>query len=79
MQCQADFTGVPVERPRVFDAASLGAAYLAGIATGFWKDLGDAARTWHRDRIYEPRIGADERAERRTRWKRIVELARTQP
>ena len=79
MQRQADLSGVPVERPQVFDAASLGAAYLAGIATGFWNDLADAARTWHRDRIYEPRIGADERAEHRARWKRIVEIARTQP
>ena len=79
MQCQADVSGVPVERPQVFDAACLGAAYLAGIATGFWKDLGDAARTWHRDRIYEPQIGAAERAERCARWKRIVALAREQP
>ncbi len=79
MQCQADVTGVAVERPEVFDAASLGAAYLAGIATGFWKDLSEAARTWRRDRVYEPRLKPDERAERGARWKRIVELARRQP
>jgi glycerol kinase len=79
MQCQADISGVPVERPQVFDAASLGAAYLAGIATGFWRDLGDAARTWHRDRVYEPQISADERVERCARWKRIVQSAREQP
>jgi glycerol kinase len=79
MQCQADVTGVAVERPEVFDAASLGAAYLAGLATGFWKDLGDAARTWRRDRVFEPRLSADERGERYARWKTIVDLARRQP
>ena len=79
MQCQADVTGVAIERPEVFDAASLGAAYLAGLATGFWKDLGEAARTWRRDRVFEPRLSADERGERYARWKTIVELARRQP
>jgi glycerol kinase len=79
MQCQADVSGVPVERPKVYDAASLGAAYLAGIAAGFWKDLAEASRTWRRDRIFEPRWSADERGERNARWKRVVELARHQP
>jgi glycerol kinase len=79
MQCQADVSGVPVERPLVYDAASLGAAYLAGIATGFWKDLAEASRTWRRDRIFEPQWTAAERGERNARWKRIVELARHQP
>lgn len=79
MQCQADVTGVPVERPRVFDAAALGAAYLAGIATGIWKSAEDAGKTWRRDRLFEPRWNADERGERNARWKTIVELARRQP
>jgi glycerol kinase len=79
MQCQADVSGVPVERPLVYDAASLGAAYLAGIATGFWKDLAEASRTWRRDRIFEPHWSATEREERTARWKRLVELARHQP
>ena len=78
MQCQADVSGVPVERPLVFDAACLGAAYLAGIATGFWRDLEEAARTWRRDRIFEPRSSADERSDRQARWKTVVELARRQ-
>ena len=79
MQFQADVSGVPVERPMVFDAASLGAAYLAGLATGFWKDLGEAGQTWRRDRIFEPRSSADERGEQNARWKTIVERARRQP
>jgi glycerol kinase len=79
MQCQADVIGVPVERPKIFDAASLGVAYLAGIATGFWKDLAEAGRTWRRDRVFEPQWSDDERKERTAHWKTIVELARRQP
>ena len=76
MQCQADVTGVAVERAKVFDAACLGAAYLAGIATGFWKDPVEAAQTWRRDRVFEPTWSADERDERCARWKTLVEHAR---
>jgi glycerol kinase len=79
MQCQADVTGVPVERPQVLDAASLGAAYLAGLATGFWHDVTELAGVWRLDRVFEPRIGADERAARFARWRRLVEHARRQP
>ena len=79
MQCQADVSGVPIERPMVYDAACLGAAYLAGLATGFWKDVAEIGKTWRRDRIFEPRWTADERDERIARWKTIVDLARHQP
>lgn len=79
MQCQADVTGVAVERPVVFDAACLGAAYLAGLATGFWKDLAEAGRTWRRDRIFEPTWSEDERATKQSWWRAIVELARKAP
>ncbi|MCC6763291.1 MAG: glycerol kinase GlpK [Deltaproteobacteria bacterium] len=79
MQCQADVTGVPVERPVVFDAACLGAAYLAGLATGFWRDVAELDRMWRRDKSFEPRWSSEERTERMARWKRIVELGRRQP
>jgi glycerol kinase len=79
MQCQADVTGVPIERPVVFDAACLGAAYLAGLATGFWKDALEVGRTWHRERVFEPRWDAARRDEAMARWKSIVELTRRQP
>lgn len=78
MQCQADVSGVPIERPVVFDAACLGAAYLAGLATSFWKDLADVGKTWRRDKIFEPRWSSDERGHRAARWKKIVELSRHQ-
>lgn len=76
MQCQADIVGVVIERPIVLDAASLGAAYLAGLATGFWRDNADVARTWKRDRLFEPRTTEDERATNLARWKRRVQLTR---
>ena len=76
MQCQADVTGLVIERPVVIDAATLGAAYLAGLATGFWRDRGEVARIWKRDRLFEPRTTAEARAEASTRWKRRVALAR---
>jgi glycerol kinase len=79
MQCQADVTGVPLERAAVLEAASLGAAYLAGLATGFWRDLQEVARTWRRERLFEPHTTADERAESFARWKRRVEITRHQP
>lgn len=79
MQCQADVTGVSIERPVVFDAACLGAAYLAGLATGFWRDVAELGRMWRRDRSFEPRWTADQRAEHMARWKRIVDIARRQP
>ncbi len=76
MQCQADITGLVVERPMVVDAASLGAAYHAGLATGFWRDRNELARAWQLDRLFEPRTSADERAERLAHWQRRVALAR---
>jgi glycerol kinase len=79
LQCQADLAGIPLERAEVLDAASLGAAYLAGLATGFWHDTAELAAVWRRDRVFEPRVGADERAERLARWHRLVEHARATP
>ena len=76
MQCQADTTGLVIERPTVVDAASLGAAYHAGLATGFWRDREEVARIWQRDRLFEPRTSEDERAAMLVRWRRRVALAR---
>ncbi len=76
MQCQADVTGLVIERPVVVDAATLGAAYLAGLATGFWRDRGEVARIWQRERLFEPRTTSDERASAMAGWKKRVALAR---
>ncbi|MDP1891590.1 MAG: glycerol kinase GlpK [Gemmatimonadaceae bacterium] len=54
MQLQADLLNVPVVRPKVAETTALGAAYLAGLAVGFWKSQSDIARHWHADRCFTP-------------------------
>jgi glycerol kinase len=76
LQAQADALGLPVERPAVLEAAALGAAYLAGLATGVWGGLDDLARAWRRERAFEPRIDAGEREARFAAWRRHVAAAR---
>ncbi|MGE5616811.1 MAG: FGGY family carbohydrate kinase, partial [Bacillota bacterium] len=76
MQTQADFLGVPVVRPKVTETTALGAAYLAGLATGFWKDEAEIASLWARERVFEPMLSRDAAAARIAEWKRAVERAR---
>ena len=76
MQMQADLLGVPVVRPRVTETTALGAAYLAGLATGFWKDEAEIAALWSRDRIFEPTLSRGESGERLAGWRRAVERSR---
>ncbi len=75
MQMQADFSGVPVLRPRVLDATALGAAYLAGLAVGFWASTGETAAQWQLDRCFEPLMSTDERLAKLARWHKAVERA----
>ncbi len=76
LQAQADALGLPVERPAVLDAAALGAAYLAGLATGVWAGPDDLVHAWRRERLFEPRLGSDEREARLARWREHVTAAR---
>jgi glycerol kinase len=76
MQFQADVLGVPVVRPRVLETTALGAAYLAGLAVGFWKDRTEIHNTWQLDRDFEPKMSRDERAHRRARWSEALNRAR---
>jgi glycerol kinase len=76
MQMQADLLGVPVVRPQVTETTALGAAYLAGLATGFWRDEAEIAALWARDRAFEPYLSRDEAGMRIEGWKRAVERAR---
>jgi glycerol kinase len=76
MQIQADLLGVPVVRPRVTETTALGAAYLAGIATGFWRDEAQIAGLWARERTFEPRIPRDLAKSRLAGWRRAVERSR---
>jgi glycerol kinase len=76
LQLQADALGLPVERPAVVQAGALGAAYLAGLATGVWSTTDELARAWRRDRLFEPRLDAGIRDERFADWRRHVAAAR---
>jgi glycerol kinase len=74
MQFQADVLGVPVIVPEIAETTALGAAYLAGIATGAW-DLEQVAAMWREAARYEPRMGEDERETLLAEWGRAVERA----
>ena len=76
MQTQANLLGVPVVRPRVTETTALGAAYLAGLAVGFWADEEEIASLWSRDRVFDPALSRDAAAERLAVWKRAVERSR---
>jgi glycerol kinase len=77
MQFQADVLGVPVVRPRVTETTALGAAYLAGLATGFWAGPGELKAKREGDKRFEPRMEGQERKERRARWVKAVERAKS--
>jgi glycerol kinase len=72
MQFQADILGVPVVRPVVIETTALGAAYAAGLAVGFWKNLGELAANWREDTRWLPQIDDAERARRMRLWKKAV-------
>jgi glycerol kinase len=72
MQFQADILGVPVQRPKVAETTALGAAYLAGLAVGFWKSMAEVSEHWVLDRTFEPQMSADERESLYANWKRAV-------
>ncbi|MGI8747453.1 MAG: FGGY-family carbohydrate kinase, partial [Deinococcus sp.] len=76
MQVQADLLGVPVLRPRVTETTALGAAYLAGLAVGFWQDQGEIAAQWQLGRRFEPNMSEDERRTRMHGWRRAVERSK---
>jgi glycerol kinase len=76
MQFQADMLGVPVVRPRITETTALGAAYLAGLGVGFWKDSAALDAQWQLDRTFEPLRGADEVAALRGNWQRAVERSK---
>lgn len=72
---QSDLLGVPVERPHNHETTALGAAYLAGLAVGYWRDRAEIARQWNRERRFEPEKSAAWRAERYEGWKKAVRAA----
>ena len=76
LQLQADLLGVPVERPEVRETTALGAAYVAGLAIGFWHDLADIEANWRLDRRFEPGPMTAARSTLVRDWRRAVDRAR---
>jgi glycerol kinase len=72
MQTQADVLGVPVIRPKVAETTSLGAAYAAGLATGFWSSIDDLRGNWGKDKEWTPQLDADTREREYALWKKAV-------
>jgi glycerol kinase len=76
MQFQADILGAPVVRPKVTESTALGAAYLAGLAAGYWNGRGEIATQVAVDRRFEPSMPADEASGLRERWNSALERAK---
>ena len=76
MQFQADILGVPVVRPRITETTALGAAYLAGLAVGYWKNAGEIDTQWQVERRFEPAMPEAQVQALRAGWTRAVERAR---
>ena len=76
MQMQADILGTKVVRPEVNETTALGAAYAAGLATGFWKSTDELTDHWAEDRRFDPLLAADKRAEHYKGWQKAVTKAK---
>ncbi|MFZ5592021.1 MAG: glycerol kinase GlpK [Bacillota bacterium] len=75
MQFQADILGVPVERPQVIETTALGAAYLAGLAVGFWQSKEELASRWKLDSRFAPQMAAEQREKLYRGWQKAVRRA----
>ena len=72
VQAQSDISGAPVLRPRCVETTAMGAAYLAGLAVGYWKDTDEIRQNWAIDRSFTPQISEEDRAQRVNGWKKAV-------
>lgn len=73
MQFQSDILGVPVDRPEINETTALGAAYLAGLAVGYWKDKAEIKQQWKLDHQFKPEMKEDDREQRYAGWQKAVE------
>ena len=76
MQFQADILGVPLVRPKVWETTALGAAYLAGLAVGFWKDIRRIAIAVAKQRTFQPAMDNAKVAELKRGWRKAVDRAK---
>jgi glycerol kinase len=77
LQFQADILGIPVERPVFTNTAALGAAYLAGLAVGYWSTVDEVVACWKRDRYFEPLLSEERREELYYGWQRAVKQVKS--
>ena len=75
MQTQADIIGAPVNRPGCVETTAMGAAYLAGLAVGYWAGPEEIRKNWAIDRTFDPSIGEEERQAKLKGWKKAVTYA----
>lgn len=75
MQTQADVIGAPVHRPECIETTAMGAAYLAGLSVGYWKNKDAVRENWAVDQIFEPQIQEEERQQKTAGWKKAVRYA----
>lgn len=75
MQTQADLSSVPVKRPQCVETTAMGAAYLAGIAVGYWKNKEEVVKNWAVDRIFEPEIDMAVRTRMIKGWNKAVKYS----
>ena len=76
MQFQADISGIPLVRPKISETTALGAAYFAGLATGFWDDVAEIQEQWQVDKQFKPEMSAAERNHLIEQWHRGVDRAK---
>ena len=75
MQMQSDISGAPVQRPTCVETTAMGAAYLAGLAVGYWASKEDVVHNRAIDRVFHPEITAEERAAKVKGWSKAVKCA----
>ncbi len=76
MQFQADILGIPIIRPKILETTGLGAAYLAGLAVGYWDSFDEIRSQWQMDRTFQPRMAPDQAKKLIERWREAVERAK---
>ena len=75
MQTQANIIDAPVNRPQCVETTAMGAAYLAGLAVGYWSSKEDVIKNWAIDKTFEPQIDAEKREEMIKGWNKAVKYA----
>jgi glycerol kinase len=76
MQFQSDLLDVPVVRPAVTETTAMGAAYLAGLAVGYWRDQQEIARQWRSDQVFNPAMELKTRADLTKNWSKALQRAK---